>query len=490
MEISRTNQGLGATDGLAAALGAAAAQGAGTARAVGALSGDNLTITENGVAAPDGVTDVAGAAARLERQADEAVRLCRQGMADLESEVLGEGTSPATSGAASMLFDIYQMLALLAEVAQKQRDAAREMRQAESVQIQVSIQQQADEQREAAQLGLTMGIISAVVATAMCAVSISMTVRSQMQQSAGMRTQGVAQAQSEFKGAMQAQAKVEQAQAKFDTVAQKVEASVTKNGGNMADFKARLEGNMPESTVAKATLQEKQLALADAEGDLSAAKAELAAAKAQLASEPNGGTAETRARITAAEQRVEAETGRVDTCRTEAQAAQDTYLQKLDSDVAGLGARLRNAPAGDKADLQRQYDYAAAFANCESVTLRDGGQAQIQGEVARVKLEAAEKHLETDADYISGARWNTAAQNITQVNQTLTNLLNTVGQTQREMRQADATAIGAETQKHEQELAEIEDLFKQCQEILDAALEAQKAIQQKESETTQTIIQA
>ena len=209
-----------------------------------------------------------------------------------------------------------------------------------------------------------------------------------------------------------------------------------------------------------------------------------------MASEPNGGTAETRARVTAAEQRVAAETARVDTCRAEAQAAQDTYLQKLDSDVARLGTQLRNAPAADKADLQRQYDYASAMAQSESVTLRDGGQAKVEAEVARVKLEAAEKHLETDADYISGSRWSTAAQNITQVNQTLTNLLNTVGQTQAEMRQADATAIGAETQKHEQELAEVDDLFKQCQDILDAALEAQKAIQQKESETTQTIIQA
>lgn len=488
MEITRTTT-QGMADMAAAALGAAAAQGTGGARTA-ALSGANLTITESAAAALAGVTDMAGAAARLERQADEAVRICRQGMADIEDQVLGEGASPATSGEASMLFDIYQMLALLAEVAQKQRDAAREMRLAESVQIQVSIQQQADEQREAAQLGLTMGIISAVVATAMCAVSISMTVRSQLQQSAGMKTQGVAQAQSEFKGAMQAQAKVEQAQAKFDTVSQKVEAAVTKDGGSMADFKARLEGNMPESTAAKATLQEKQLALTDAEGDLSAAKAELAAAKAQLASEPNGGTAETRARVTAAEQRVAAETARVDTCRAEAQAAQDTYLQKLDSDVARLGTQLRNAPAADKADLQRQYDYASAMAQSESVTLRDGGQAKVEAEVARVKLEAAEKHLETDADYISGSRWSTAAQNITQVNQTLTNLLNTVGQTQAEMRQADATAIGAETQKHEQELAEVDDLFKQCQDILDAALEAQKAIQQKESETTQTIIQA
>jgi hypothetical protein len=57
------------------------------------------------------------------------------------------------------MFDLYKMMALLVEVAQKQRDATREMRLAENQAIQKSILDQAAQQRQAAVTGMIAGAI-------------------------------------------------------------------------------------------------------------------------------------------------------------------------------------------------------------------------------------------------------------------------------------------------------------------------------------------
>lgn len=61
------------------------------------------------------------------------------------------------------MFDLYKMMALLVEVAQKQRDATREMRLAENLSIQKSILNQADAQRQAAVTGMIAGAICCIV---------------------------------------------------------------------------------------------------------------------------------------------------------------------------------------------------------------------------------------------------------------------------------------------------------------------------------------
>lgn len=70
-----------------------------------------------------------------------------------------------------VLFDLYQLMALLVEVAQSQRDASRDLRSTENQQIQNSIQAQADEQRAAALTGLIVGVtcgaLSAIFSMAM-----------------------------------------------------------------------------------------------------------------------------------------------------------------------------------------------------------------------------------------------------------------------------------------------------------------------------------
>lgn len=68
---------------------------------------------------------------------------------------------PATGSGA--IFDIYQLVALMLTVAQKQRDATREIRKAENEAIQQSIQNQAEAQRTAAIAGMAAGMAVCVL---------------------------------------------------------------------------------------------------------------------------------------------------------------------------------------------------------------------------------------------------------------------------------------------------------------------------------------
>ena len=89
-----------------------------------------------------------------------------------------EGVStPSTSSAShssQVFFDIYQMLALLAECAQEQKNAARDIRKAETETMVTSIQNQADMQKSAALTGLIAG---SIVCTLQAGVAIGASIK-------------------------------------------------------------------------------------------------------------------------------------------------------------------------------------------------------------------------------------------------------------------------------------------------------------------------
>ena len=61
------------------------------------------------------------------------------------------------------MYDLYALMKLMVEVAQKQRDAQREMRNTENQLVQKAIQNQADQQRDAAWLGLVVGVTCGLI---------------------------------------------------------------------------------------------------------------------------------------------------------------------------------------------------------------------------------------------------------------------------------------------------------------------------------------
>ena len=71
---------------------------------------------------------------------------------------LNEVSASATKKRSLAMYDIYALMALMIEVAQTQRNATREMRTSENLAVQKSIQDQADQQHLAAQIGMWVGI--------------------------------------------------------------------------------------------------------------------------------------------------------------------------------------------------------------------------------------------------------------------------------------------------------------------------------------------
>ena len=66
--------------------------------------------------------------------------------------------SGAKTKVKNVMFNLYALMALMIDVAQTQRDAQREIRTSQNLNIQKSIQDQADQQRDAANLGMWVGI--------------------------------------------------------------------------------------------------------------------------------------------------------------------------------------------------------------------------------------------------------------------------------------------------------------------------------------------
>ena len=92
------------------------------------------------------------------------------------------GATIAKGGSAAVMFDLYKLMALLVEVGQKQRDAARELRSAQNEQIQKSIQDQADQQKTAAVTGMIAGAIC-------CAVQVGFSIHALAKQGTAFKQQ-------------------------------------------------------------------------------------------------------------------------------------------------------------------------------------------------------------------------------------------------------------------------------------------------------------
>ena len=94
---------------------------------------------------------------------DEQVAQMKSAIAKLYADTQSALSSVASKSTGQVLFDLYALMALMIEVAQSQRDAAREMRTAENLAMQKAIQNQADDQRSAAMVGLLVGVTCGII---------------------------------------------------------------------------------------------------------------------------------------------------------------------------------------------------------------------------------------------------------------------------------------------------------------------------------------
>ena len=106
------------------------------------------------------------AMAALEAKLDKEIKDFEKTLKDFGKLAEDLDINENSTGTNKVLFDIYALMTLMLEIAQKQREAARNERKADLDRAVQDIKNQADVQREAATLGLVLGITTSVVSIA------------------------------------------------------------------------------------------------------------------------------------------------------------------------------------------------------------------------------------------------------------------------------------------------------------------------------------
>ena len=208
---------------------------------------------------------------------DEQIATMKDSIAKLYADTTTAIDQVNKASKGSVLFDLYALMALMIEVAQSQRDAAREMRTSQNLAIQQSIQNQADQQREAARVGMIVGIICGAVSALASGALMFGQSRVASNQSKLMAQSGTDSAQMHLSSLKNVDSTAT-AQAKLDQVSAKVGNEVAGRVNN--EFNNRMvddqAGNLHENfTNAKNNLDYKNRALATAKEELQTANTTL-----------------------------------------------------------------------------------------------------------------------------------------------------------------------------------------------------------------------
>lgn len=340
----------------------------------------------------------------------------KSAITDVYNQMASALSNTQSKSTGSVMFDLYKLMALLVEVAQSQRDAARDLRSAESQQVQNSIQAQADAQRDAALVGLivgvTCGVVSALVSAGMM-IGQTVAFKSQM---ATARTSGVDTAQNNLT-MLKAADTPEHAQAQLakitegvgDGIAHSVTTEIDAKVGGPNGPKATFEAAQQKVTDTQAQLD------GDKQAHTEAKAAEQAALRAKTDAETALATEKTRIGYNEAE-----------TAYSDAVAAKEQYLAnnehpdqahvtQLENDIAAKKATLetkKTAIAQEEQNLataNQSYEQAqrTTAAKAEAETKADTAltKAKVELEEARADYRSALKSAADDyADAFDGAR--------------------------------------------------------------------------------------
>lgn len=529
--------------------------GVGGAKAVQGADG-NLTVTITGASGLSQTVTIAPPAL------DEATgTLTEEGLADLRAKLDGafdalkaalgrattlsaSDTAPATD-AQKMLFDIYALMQLMLEIAQKERESARTQRQADLSREVADIRCQAEQQRTAARNGLIMSCVFS--AASICAQAGTFFASSAAQASAAKMTKasGVDQAQQNLSllsakngaetganlakagksmtpGQLQAAkanfAKSETAKATLDNAVEQREAHIEASARGKA-ITAELDGKIASKqaevdrlTVEIETLESDIAQAGEARAAVggkgeSALDAELAEKKTAL-TKAQGELDGLRAQREDALEAAGASDAKLQALNEKVKTANDAYADALNLDQSQLEAKLgakrleltqleRN-PAANKAeikaakaeiaDLEQQRTWGRAYVTDQKMKggYTDSLAADI--EAAEQSFGKATKMLEHDAAYKAAeARahgWQTAGDLLRQTGQ----LLDSVTQSVTGMQQAAATEYEAAAKTAEDARAESDDLATSAQQLVQSVLDLLQAILAAENQSINQIV--
>lgn len=495
----------------------------------------------------------------------------------------------AQSNIRRAMFDLYKMMALLVEVAQKQRDATREMRLAENLSIQKSILDQAEAQRTAAITGMIAGAICCALQSAATFISLYQQAKAFNAQLGTEKTAGLDVA-SKNVDMMKAANNQGNADKQLAKVQQQIggKPSLTKGHSVRSEVETSFD-NSAEFRNAQAKFTETQNALqksntmqvtADALGrnaetltyddvkaldapefaDLKTAVQKLDAYKAELAKLDNiqGLSAEDKAFFIEqmtnpnASESIDA-TNRmldlrqqfpqlndvnlttdpsyatlVENVRTAcdgayAKFAEKTGRLKVDLETAkqNLRAQIKlevqkfesaydsalkdyneAIKTGSKADIkaaeaklekaQNQLTYARAYGNAKLMQpgLTDSKAHLADVEEARGRYLSTQQTRANSVDYINASNTITKAQAYNSLIAAIGGFGQNFVQNWSQLLNAEATKMGAQQKKSEEELDQTKDLFNQAEELVNNVVQLMNAVRQAEMQSMRDAIQA
>ena len=495
----------------------------------------------------------------------------------------------AQSNIRRAMFDLCKMMALLVEVAQKQRDATREMRLAENLSIQKSILDQAAAQRSAAVTGMIAGAICCALQSAATFISLYQQAKAFNAQLGTEKTAGLDAASKNVDmikaannqgNADKQLAKVQQQIGNKPSLANghSVRSEVETGFANSAEFgnaqakftevKDALQNSTYMQTTADSlgrnaeTLTSADVAALDAPefADLKTAVTKLDAYKAELAKLDNiqGLSAEDKAFFIEqmtdpnASQSIDAtsrmldlrqqfpqlndvnlttdpshatlvenvrtacdgayakfaeKTGRLkvdlETAKQNLRAQIKLEVQKFESSYDSALKDYNEAiKTGSKADIkaaeakldkaQNQLTYARAYGNAKLMQpgLTDSKAHLADVEDARSRYLSTQQTRANSVDYINASNTITKAQAYNSLIAAIGSFGQNFVQNWSQLLNAEATKMGAQQKKSEEELDQTKDLFNQAEELVNNVVQLMNAVRQAEMQSMRDAIQA
>ena len=437
----------------------------------------------------------------------------------------GGASGVDTSGnSKSVMFDVYALMALLAECGQKMRDAARDIRQAENEQVQTSIQNQADQQRTAALTGLICSVAVCAIQIGLQCNNLKNLAKGVSEQNAARNEVGMQRAQDNLKMA-EMQAKPQDAQANLQKVTAATDPAV----------KARVEGTFNDSSATKSTLvsnNELQQRIDANTAELNSLEAiqngQMPAQAGNVQNNQAGNVQNNQVNNAENNQAGNVQNNQVNNAEnnqagnvqnnqvnnaennqapklTEAQQARMEELQKqiqFDTKMNTMSledrqtlyrtqvkselADIRNNPNATKAEIK----YAEAYAANELA--QNSTAEQIAGDLAsaQANFNQTSNTLQHSATYLKGVQLESSSRIRGDMIMAFGNVAQGCISSITEAMKAKATEMGAEQQASQEMLDQAKDLFSQCQTLIDSVTQLMQAVLQAEVQSMRDAIQA
>lgn len=394
----------------------------------------------------------------------------------------------ASTGSTQVMFDLYKLMALLVEVAQEQRDAARELRSAASAQIQNAVLAQARQQRSAALTGMIAGAICCAIQVGFSAGSLVKTAKAFNTQLSAMGESGVTSARQNLStlenagtsdSAQKQLQKVENAVGDdvVNDVKQGFGEAVRPNRADQGGDGIELENLNPDGVV-------NEVAPENANAKTLNAKRAFEAAREH----PDG------AELT--NEQIE----QINTARTNLRTAIKADLQRFEDAAVTAKNQLANAdPGADLADLkknvtvaEKRLTYARAYAANElakdGVTLPAEHMQDIKDAAARVT--AAQESLAQNPAYMKASYAFQRGEAYNGLTTTIGTCVQNVIQNVTQLQQAKATEQGALQQQSQENLDQMKDFFAAAGDLMNQVIQLMNAVGSAEAQSMRDAIQA